>query len=683
MSASPKGHPLSELPWATLLNGLTEMRRELQLASPSSLHDEGIEQQLASFKRALRETGFGPEALEMAESLLQTRQSQGGARNAAAAATRLVTPIVLRLPTCLWHQQGVANSSVRTQYFDDMRRPAEAPFLRIGPRGAERPLYLDVCTVPLPCDSDALPEGTELICVCACDDSRHRLRPVSTWSAGDGCTEPTHAPCCLCYRPGSAAAADATVAASTAAAAAAAAAVAARQALDRLPCKPEGGGVCLTSGTVDLHKEQPSKLAEGVAVHVLRTVRGAHGAVVFVKAATPFDGSVQISGDAVRLLSPPAGKLRIEQGKCAVLLLEYRRAGRAVLQLERADGGVCCGVLLDAVYREPLSPLNAQVADALITLSVEHSLPLPGSLTLLHPEAEGAQARRELVRTTNDEPHSSKDTQSFGEVSCASGSLFPEARKCHQCGVGAPKGCVLGRCRGHCASLLCAGGVCPTHWPKGVPPAEALKAVADSADSAEAEETASAAATAGGAAPPPKGKGRQGKGAAPASAAAAPSRRRAASSSGNGGEGEGKRQCTGDEEWVPGERGGRGGAKPVAPPKPPKPPTEAASSAGPATAATADVAAARQHALPSPPPLDASFVETVVWYRFDECGWQQGVVDQELSPGEEEDDDGKPCNFLICYEADNTEVGTCVNPAKYNVRANAPAGSWFVVPSAA
>jgi hypothetical protein len=104
------------------------------------------------------------------------------------------------------------------------------------------------------------------------------------------------------------------------------------------------------------------------------------------------------------------------------------------------------------------------------------------------------------------------------------------------------------------------------------------------------------------------------------------------------------------------------------------------SSAGPSTA---DVAAARQYALPSPPPLDASFVESVVWYRFDDCGWQQGVVDEELSPGEEEDDDGKPCNFLIYYESDNTEVGTCVNPAKYSVHANAPAGSWFAVPSAA
>ena len=47
------------------------------------------------------------------------------------------------------------------------------------------------------------------------------------------------------------------------------------------------------------------------------------------------------------------------------------------------------------MYREPLSPLNAQVADALITRSVEHSLLLPSSLTLLCPEAEGAQARRE------------------------------------------------------------------------------------------------------------------------------------------------------------------------------------------------------------------------------------------------------------------------------------------------
>ena len=73
----------------------------------------------------------------------------------------------------------------------------------------------------------------------------------------------------------------------------------------------------------------------------------------------------------------------------------------------------------------------------------------------------------------------------------------------------------------------------------------------------------------------------------------------------------------------------------------------------------------------------------MVWFHFDDCGWQQGVVDEELLPGEEDDDDGKPCNFLIYYEADNTEVGTCVNPAKYNVRANAPAGSWFVVPSAA
>eukprot|EP00964_Phaeocystis_antarctica_P064071 scaffold38504_cov111-Phaeocystis_antarctica.AAC.5 len=111
----------------------------------------------------------------------------------------------------------------------------------------------------------------------------------------------------------------------------------------------------------------------------------------------------------------------------------------------------------------------------------------------------------------------------------------------------------------------------------------------------------------------------------------------------------------------------------------------AADGVGPAPMgpATADVAVARQHALPSPPPLDESFEGAVVWFRFEEAGWQQGVVDEELSPGEEEDDDGKPCNFLIYYESDHSEVGTCVDPAKYSTRANAPAGAWFVVPSAA
>ena len=73
----------------------------------------------------------------------------------------------------------------------------------------------------------------------------------------------------------------------------------------------------------------------------------------------------------------------------------------------------------------------------------------------------------------------------------------------------------------------------------------------------------------------------------------------------------------------------------------------------------------------------------MVWWNFEEYGWYQGVVDEQLSPGDEDDDDGNPCNFIIYYEVDDTEAGTYVDPAKYDARANAPANAWFVVPAAA
>ena len=81
-AASSKGHALAELPWATVLNSLHVMHRTLQLPSPTSLHDEGIEQNFACFKGALKLSGYGVDALEMAESIMQTRQAQRGTRGA-------------------------------------------------------------------------------------------------------------------------------------------------------------------------------------------------------------------------------------------------------------------------------------------------------------------------------------------------------------------------------------------------------------------------------------------------------------------------------------------------------------------------------------------------------------------------------------------------------------------------
>ena len=113
-------------------------------------------------------------------------------------------------------------------------------------------------------------------------------------------------------------------------------------------------------------------------------------------------------------------------------------------------------------------------------------------------------------------------------------------------------------------------------------------------------------------------------------------------------------------------------------------PTAVAATATPAPAAAfaaaATHAATSTAALPSPPPLDASFIERVVFYRFALYGWQRGVAVEQCPPGEEKDDDRDEYNFLIYYEADDTEVPTCLDPADYDSREDAPFGSWYVVP---
>ena len=101
-----------------------------------------------------------------------------------------------------------------------------------------------------------------------------------------------------------------------------------------------------------------------------------------------------------------------------------------------------------------------------------------------------------------------------------------------------------------------------------------------------------------------------------------------------------------------------------------------------ATAVSSPTAAATTStvALPSPPPLDNSFIERVVFYRFPFEGWQRGVAVEQCVPGAEKDDDGDECNFLIYYEADDTEVPTCLAATDYDSREDAPSGSWYVVP---
>ena len=102
--------------------------------------------------------------------------------------------------------------------------------------------------------------------------------------------------------------------------------------------------------------------------------------------------------------------------------------------------------------------------------------------------------------------------------------------------------------------------------------------------------------------------------------------------------------------------------------------------AGTASSAIAAAATTSRVALPSPPPLDNSFIERVVFYRFPLEGWQRGVVVEQCAPGVEKDDDGDECNFLIYYKADDTEVPTRLAAADYDSREDAPFGSWYVVP---
>ena len=49
--------PIAELPWATLLNALACMQRDLKLAGPAALHEQNMEEEFALIKSALRLTG--------------------------------------------------------------------------------------------------------------------------------------------------------------------------------------------------------------------------------------------------------------------------------------------------------------------------------------------------------------------------------------------------------------------------------------------------------------------------------------------------------------------------------------------------------------------------------------------------------------------------------------------------
>ena len=80
------------------------------------------------------------------------------------------------------------------------------------------------------------------------------------------------------------------------------------------------------------------------------------------------------------------------------------------------------------------------------------------------------------------------------------------------------------------------------------------------------------------------------------------------------------------------------------------------------------------------PTLDASLVDTVIWFNFEGVGWMQGTVLEELDdPDQLEDGSGNMCNFLVYYEGDETEVAHSLDEEYYDASYEADFGCWYAV----
>lgn len=147
IATTPKGHAVGELPWANFLNVLHSMRRDARVASPSAANDQPVEQEFACWGRALKLTGYGFDAAQMAESITRVRGAQVASLGTPApqrctpTCLRLRTLFALLVPQQLTDHGGIdcgrcADRSVTDQRRRPEARPRQAPAAPVGRAGA-------------------------------------------------------------------------------------------------------------------------------------------------------------------------------------------------------------------------------------------------------------------------------------------------------------------------------------------------------------------------------------------------------------------------------------------------------------------------------------------------------------------------------------------------------------------
>ena len=100
--------------------------------------------------------------------------------------------------------------------------------------------------------------------------------------------------------------------------------------------------------------------------------------------------------------------------------------------------------------------------------------------------------------------------------------------------------------------------------------------------------------------------------------------------------------------------------------------------AGTASAAGPSSGSAGLTPDPEPPSPDESLEERTIMYNFEDGGWCQGVV-MEINEDPEVLDGEEMADYIIYYEADNTDVPHALDVDLYSTDPDAPPNSWYLL----
>ena len=89
--------------------------------------------------------------------------------------------------------------------------------------------------------------------------------------------------------------------------------------------------------------------------------------------------------------------------------------------------------------------------------------------------------------------------------------------------------------------------------------------------------------------------------------------------------------------------------------------------------------------MPTCPPITDDLIGCRIRYRFDDgIDWMEGEIcelDEDGADNEPPWDEVLDCeaNYLVYYEADDSDVPHCLDAEQYNTSLDAPFGSWYLV----